>query len=197
MKSNRRHFTQQRRALSTRQRRQLSRKASLHLHKLHQRLPKNARLAIYYDDFGELPTQAILGWCLRLGYQPYLPIVGSFTRCDKRLRFAPIQHKNLYSMPSYRHALGMKQVKTKKLLWANQLDAIFCPLVAVDKTGIRMGMGGGYYDRSLAKSHRFSLKKPLKIAWCYDFQYVEKLDKKPWDIPMDIIITPSRLIHIR
>ncbi len=190
MKLNRRHFTKQRRALSARQRQQSARQASLHLHKLNHSLPKHAKIAIYYDDFGELPTQVILDWCIRLGYQPYLPIIA-----EKKLKFAPIFHKKLCSMPSYRHALGMKQINTKKLLWANQLDAIFCPLVAVDKTGIRMGMGGGYYDRSLAKSHQFSVKKPLKIAWCYDFQYVEKLDKKPWDIPMDMIITSNKIIY--
>ncbi len=195
MKFNRCHFTKQRRALSAQQRKQSATKASFHLYKLAQRLPKHAKIAIYYDDFGELPTQVILDWCLRCGYRPYLPIVGSLTRSDKRLRFAPIQHSKLLAMPSYRHALGMKQISTKKLLWANQLDAIFCPLVAVDKTGIRMGMGGGYYDRSLAKSHLFSLKKPLKIAWCYDFQYVEKLARQAWDIPMDMIITPNKIIY--
>ncbi|MBS9779277.1 MAG: 5-formyltetrahydrofolate cyclo-ligase [Moraxellaceae bacterium] len=195
MKFNRRYFTKQRRALSARQRRQLAKKASFHLYKLHHRLPKNAKIAIYYDDFGELPTQMILDWCLRYGYSPYLPIVGSLTRGDKRLRFAPIYHKKLCSMPSYRHALGMKQIKTKKLLWANQLDAIFCPLVAIDKTGTRMGMGGGYYDRSLAKSHQFSVKKPLTIAWCYDFQCVDKLERNAWDIPMDMTINPNKIIY--
>ena len=189
----RRHFTSQRRQLNEGERRQLANSASLHLTKLRQRLPSRARIGLYYDGFGELPTQPLLDWCQRLGYLPYLPVVGSLGNDDKRLRFVPIYHKKLLDIPTRIHSLGMKQNHHRRLLWARELDVIICPLVSVDKNGNRMGMGGGFYDTTLSKSYQAGLKKPLKIGWCYDFQLVEQLARQPWDVPLDGLITPNFL----
>lgn len=187
----RRQFTRQRRQLSDGARRNLAQAASLHLTKLQQRLPINARVGLYYDGFGELPTQPLLNWCECLGYLPYLPVVGSLGHDDKRLRFVPIYHSKLLNIPTRIHRLGMKQNNHRRLLWASELDVIICPLVAVDLNGNRMGMGGGFYDTTLGKSYRAGAKKPLKIGWCYDFQLVEQLARQPWDVPLDGLITPS------
>lgn len=187
----RRHFTRQRRQLSDGERRQYAQSASLHLSKLQQRLPVNSRIGLYYDGFGELPTQLLLDWCQRLGYFPYLPVVGSLGNDDKRLRFVPIYQSKLLNIPTRIHSLGMKQNHHRRLLWARELDVIICPLVAVDLNGNRMGMGGGFYDTTLGKNYRSGAKKPLKIGWCYDFQVVEQLERQPWDVPLDGLITPS------
>ena len=198
----RRHFTRQRRRLSDNERKQYARMASLHLVKLQQRLPPRARIGLYYDGFGELPTQPILDWCQHLGYLSYLPVVGSLGRTrngndDKRLRFVPIYQSKLLNIPTRIHSLGMKQNNHRRLLWARELDVIICPLTAIDKHGNRMGMGGGFYDRTLGKSYRSGNKKPLKIGWCYDFQVVEQLERQSWDVPLDAIITPSGLRWFR
>ncbi|MGB6925312.1 5-formyltetrahydrofolate cyclo-ligase [Psychrobacter sp.] len=192
----RRYFTRQRRQLSAGARRQFAQSASLHLSKLQKRLPAHARVGLYYDGFGELPTQPLLDWCQRLGYSPYLPVVGSLSRTsngndNKRLRFVPVYHSKLVNVPTRIHQLGMKQNHSRALLWATELDVIICPLVAVDLNGNRMGMGGGFYDTTLGKSYRSGAKKPLKIGWCYDFQVVEQLERQPWDVPLDGLITPS------
>lgn len=191
----RRIFTRQRRALSSREKQQAASYASLHLYKLRHRLPSHAKVAIYYDDFGELPTQVLLDWCHRLGYSCYLPVVGSLGQHNKKLMFTPIYQHKLQHIATYTHRLGMQQPQTRNLIHASQLDVIFCPLVAVDVQGNRMGMGGGYYDTTLAHSHKYShklsLKKPLKIGWCYEFQVVEQLMCQPWDVPLDALITPN------
>lgn len=193
----RRHFTRQRRQLSKGIRQQLGQAASLHLAKLQQRLPTNARIGLYYDGFGELPTQPLFDWCGRLGYFPYLPVVGSLGNDDKRLRFVPIYHSKLLNVPTRIHRLGMKQNHHRKLLWAQELDVIICPLVAVDLNGNRMGMGGGFYDTTLGKIYQAGAKKPLKIGWCYDFQVVEQLQRQSWDVPLDGLITPSGIRWFR
>ncbi|WP_264752933.1 5-formyltetrahydrofolate cyclo-ligase [Psychrobacter sp. ENNN9_III] len=163
----RRQFTRQRRNLTDGERRQYARMASLHLIKLQQRLPPRARIGLYYDGFGELPTQPLLTWCEHLGYLPYLPVVGSLGRddkgnVDKRLRFVPIYHSKLVNLPTRIHSLGMKQNHSRRLLWARELDVIICPLVAVDLNGNRMGMGGGFYDTTLGKSYQAGSKKTVK-----------------------------------
>lgn len=198
----RRQFTRRRRQLTAGERRQYARMASLHLIKLQQRLPPHARIGLYYDGFGELPTQPLLDWIIRSNYQPYLPVVGSLGRADKgnidkRLRFVPIYHKKLLNVPSRIHSLGMKQNHHRRLYWARELDVIICPLVAVDLSGNRMGMGGGFYDTTLGKSYQAGLKKPLKIGWCYDFQVVEQLQRQAWDVPLDGLITPSGMRWFR
>ena len=189
----RRHFTRQRRKLNEGERRQFSNSASLHLTKLQQRLPARARVSLYYDGFGELPTQPLLDWCKRLNYLPYLPVVGSLENHNKCLRFVPIYQSKMINIPTRIHSLGMKQNHHRRLLWAAELDVIICPLTAVDKKGNRMGMGGGFYDTTLGKSYQSGIKKPLKIGWCYDFQVVEQLQRQPWDVPLDGLITPSGL----
>lgn len=196
----RKQLTKQRRALPVNQRKKLAYKASQHLHRLKTQLPANAKIGIYYDGFGEIPTQPIIDWCNRMGYTVYLPLVGTLGRYDKRLRFTKIISKKLNTLRTYTHSLGMKQPHSQSLLWATQLDALFCPLVALDSLGTRMGMGGGYYDRTLAKAHNFGITKngqpaPLKVGWCYDFQLVNQLSKQTWDVPMDIAITPSKLVR--
>ena len=194
----RRLFTRQRRQLNDGARRQYAQSASLHLTKLQQRLPPHARIGLYYDGFGELPTQPLMDWCERLGYLPYLPVVGSLGRDhkgldDKHLRFVPVYHSKLLNIPTRIHRLGMKQNHHRRLLWARELDVIICPLVAVDLNGNRMGMGGGFYDTTLGKRYRAGIKKPLKKGRCYDFQVVEQLSRQPWDVPLDGLITPSGL----
>lgn len=195
----RRQICKQRRQLSVRQRRHTAIRASLWLPKLTSRLPKGAKVGMYYDGFGEMPTQPLLSWCQRHGFTAFLPIVGTWGQISKlfgynpykRLRFAPVTHTRLINVPTYRHSLGMQQQHSRHLLTVSQLDVLFCPLVAVDGVGTRMGMGGGYYDTTLSKVHRLRLPKPFVVGWCYDFQMVDALPRQPWDVPMDAVVMPS------
>lgn len=75
-----------------------------------------------------------------------------------------------------------------------QLDVILMPLVGFDTKGNRLGMGGGYYDRTLAFTKR-TTKKPLLIGVAHDVQEVDSLPIAPWDIPLDAIVTPTRLLQ--
>ena len=194
----RREINRQRRALSEQQRRSAAALAKRFLYKLPPRLPKGAKVALYIDDFGELPTQPVLIWCLQMGYQAYLPVINTLGKDDKRIRFTPIKHNKLINIPTLRHAFGMKQSKQRHLLEAEALDLIICPLVAADEHGNRMGMGGGFYDATLAKSYQYGSSKtlgkhPLRVGWCYEFQVVDLLPTQPWDVPLNALITPEKI----
>lgn len=183
----RKHFTKQRKALTPSERHRHAKRASLHLVRLRPLLPKHARIALYQDSFGELPTFGIVAFCLQHGFTPYLPIVQG-----KRLKFAPIVSKNKSQFafahtPKTRHPLGMFEPVSPALLDIDELHACFCPLVALDRTGVRLGMGGGFYDRTLAQF------TGLKIGWCYEFQIVDTLPKNAWDIKMDMAISETGL----
>ena len=73
------------------------------------------------------------------------------------------------------------------------IDVILMPLVGFDSKGNRLGMGGGYYDRTLAFT-QFTQQKPILIGIAHDEQEVETLPFEPWDIPLDIIVTPKRIL---
>lgn len=77
------------------------------------------------------------------------------------------------------------------------LDIVLMPLVAFDQQGNRLGMGGGYYDRSFSFLKRGkSSRRPRLIGVAYDFQEIEKLASDSWDVPLDAVVTESRLIKI-
>lgn len=180
-------FTKQRRQLTGQEKIWRAKNASLKLHRLHDFLPKNANIALYLDDFGELPTFPLVQFCQKYGHTPHLPIV-----IKHKLQFSPIRlanHQNAFAkLPTKRHPLGMLEPLHRQKLSANKMDLIICPLVAIDKKGIRMGMGGGFYDRTLQHF------QGIKMGWCYDFQLTDNLKKNVWDIAMDMVITDKRMV---
>jgi 5-formyltetrahydrofolate cyclo-ligase len=77
------------------------------------------------------------------------------------------------------------------------LDVILMPLVAFDGQGNRLGMGAGYYDRTLAfLRHRRHWRKPRIIGLAYEFQRMPALPAEPWDVPLDGIITEAGFYKI-
>ncbi|BBN82699.1 hypothetical protein PA25_26840 [Pseudoalteromonas sp. A25] len=73
-----------------------------------------------------------------------------------------------------------------------ELDYLLMPLVAFDHLGNRLGMGGGYYDKTLARYYKEHMKKPELIGLAHDCQKVEQLPTEAWDVPLQQIITPSK-----
>lgn len=70
-----------------------------------------------------------------------------------------------------------------------QYDVIIVPLLAFDKRLNRIGFGGGWYDRFLAKQ-----VYAIKIGLAYDIQQSDEIPIKAYDIPLDMVITQSRVI---
>lgn len=77
-------------------------------------------------------------------------------------------------------------------IYKNQLDLIIVPGVVFDKSGNRIGYGGGYYDRYFS-----DLDLTVnKVALAYELQVVEYLEYEDHDISVDYIITESGIIEI-
>ncbi|WP_338419098.1 5-formyltetrahydrofolate cyclo-ligase [Candidatus Pantoea edessiphila] len=72
----------------------------------------------------------------------------------------------------------------------NQIDVMLVPLVAFDLNGQRLGLGGGFYDRILKNWKNNSF---LPIGLAHDFQLVNSLPILHWDIPLPVVITPSKI----
>lgn len=74
-------------------------------------------------------------------------------------------------------------------------DMLLVPLVAIMLDGTRLGQGQGHYDKALAALRQFAPVRTIGIAW--DIQIADLLPREPWDIPVDFIATPTRLVDCR
>ncbi|MCL6451157.1 MAG: 5-formyltetrahydrofolate cyclo-ligase [Acetobacteraceae bacterium] len=72
-----------------------------------------------------------------------------------------------------------------------RLDVVAVPGVLFDVSGRRLGYGAGYYDRFLAGL----VPRPLCVGLAYDFQVVAALPERPGDVPVDIIVTETRVVR--
>lgn len=73
-----------------------------------------------------------------------------------------------------------------------ELDLVLLPLVGFDFKGNRLGMGAGYYDKTFA----FHKDKPFLLGLGYEIQKIEEITADPWDIPLDGVLTESKLYLI-
>ncbi len=142
-------------------------------------------IAFYLANDGEIDPSQLLEHARFLGKNIYLPILSPV---KNSLYFAPYQADgqlklNRFDIPE--PVCHPSEWKT-----ARQLDLLFLPLVAFDLSGNRMGMGGGFYDRTLAYlQHRHYWRKPVLIGLAHEIQKIGQLDSQRWDIPLDFIIT--------
>ena len=90
---------------------------------------------------------------------------------------------------------GISEPASGKICDVSAHSLILTPLVAFDADGNRVGMGGGYYDRSL-KNSKSSGGGPLIVGVAYDFQQFDALSAEPWDVPLDAVITDKKVIPI-
>ena len=128
--------------------------------------------------------------------QFYLPVVVSASENKQQgLVFAP-------ALPTSQHQPNQFNIpepicEPSKLIQIHELDLLIMPLLGFDKRGNRLGMGGGFYDRSLSYKQQYPKKKPVLIGFAYDFQEIESLQAEPWDIGLEWIAKESGLFRCK
>jgi len=146
---------------------------------------KNMAISLAFD--GEIQTMPFIKWCWENQKQVYLPVLHPFSK--GHLLFLHYTPKT--EMITNQYGIVEPQLNQQLVCPIHQLDFIFTPLVAFDVQGNRIGMGGGYYDRTLAPW--FTKKTgPYPIGLAHDCQHVEQLPIEPWDVPLPEIITPTK-----
>lgn len=81
---------------------------------------------------------------------------------------------------------------TRPAIETCNLDLVLVPLVAFDADGNRLGMGGGFYDRTFAfRLEAGNAQQPQLVGVAYGFQEVATLKRQPWDVPLDGVLTES------
>lgn len=149
----------------------------------------DARVAGYWAVDGELPLNLVIPPLLARGQQFLLPLLGR----QRQLRFAP-WHTGMEVQPN-RYGIP-EPVETQRTLAAFQLDLVLVPLLGFDRSGNRLGYGGGYYDRSFAFLNDQSRPtEPLLVGVGYAAQELEQIEPAAWDVPLDFIATEMELIN--
>lgn len=179
------HVRHLRRGLSDRQ--QTLAANSVAEHALNVAAVDNAQhIALFLSVDGELNTRPLIARLWQQQKHVYLPVLHPFSAGNLLfLHYTPetILTPNRLRIPE-------PPLDVRHIMPLDRLDVMFVPLVAFDQQGQRLGMGGGFYDRTLQhwRSHRF-----LPIGLAHDCQQVETLPTAAWDIPLPAILTPSRL----
>ena len=151
-------------------------------------LEQAQHIALYLSADGEVGTYLLIQELQRLGKDVYLPVIHPFSA--GHLLF--LSYDESTSMVFNRYNISEPKLEKNKIIPVEQLDIICTPLVAFDKQGHRLGMGGGYYDRTLEPWFR-SQSGPKPIGLAHNCQEVEQLPVESWDVPLPKILTPKQI----
>ncbi|MCB1737811.1 MAG: 5-formyltetrahydrofolate cyclo-ligase [Gammaproteobacteria bacterium] len=151
------------------------------------------RIAVYLPVGGELDISDVTAAAWQAGKTVYLPVLAPYGA--NRLWFAPYAATTRLAPNRF----GILEPDTSPRHWIapRRLDLVITPLVGFDLNGNRLGMGGGYYDRSFAFKQYVSVAQPRLLGAAHAFQQVESLIRQPWDIPLDGVATELALHHFR
>ncbi|NUF24788.1 5-formyltetrahydrofolate cyclo-ligase, partial [Acinetobacter oleivorans] len=137
------------------------------------------KIGLYLHAFGEVHTDLIIKLCFQKNKQVYLPMICSM---NQRLVWVKISRNQYLNRRFSHHPLGMKEPMATRGKHVSKLDLLLMPLLACDHYGTRIGMGGGYYDRTLASAKH----KPYRLGVAHQFQFIEHtLKRQSWDQPLD------------
>ncbi|MFI0398026.1 MAG: 5-formyltetrahydrofolate cyclo-ligase [Thiolinea sp.] len=184
----RKQLRKQRSSLAQTEQQQLSKQAIQHL--IRQRIFRSARnIALYLPVRGEADPRSLLKFA-HPKQRFFLPVLSlshnshlTFVEWNLQTRF----RSNRFNIPE-------PLLAGRRILSPRQLDLVITPLVAFDQQGSRLGMGGGFYDRSFAFKRYPKHSKPVLLGFAYPFQQIERLKCQDWDIGLDASCTASGLI---
>lgn len=142
-------------------------------------------IALYLSNNGEINTKPLIEALWALGKNLYLPILHPLV--PGYLVFQ--QYHAATPMTANRFGIAEPQLNCSEIKPLPELEVICTPLVAFDAQGQRLGMGGGFYDRTLAQ---LPAAHPLHIiGLAHSCQQVATLPHEAWDYPLNAVITPQ------
>lgn len=152
---------------------------------LHYCQSKHAtQVGLYWGCRGEVVLHSFLQQAQLAGIACSLPRVDG-----QLLTFHAYQRND----PLAENRFGIQEpLSTAPTCPLSTLDVLVMPLLAVTKTGDRLGMGAGYYDRVLGELLHQGVNLPALVGVAYDFQLVSAFATEAHDVAVDHIITPTQ-----
>jgi 5-formyltetrahydrofolate cyclo-ligase len=144
-------------------------------------------IMVFISFKNEIDTHEFIKKAIEDGKNIFVPIT---IPDGKKLK--PSQLKSFDELePGFYNILTPKK-EFIRFIDPKDLDLIVVPGLGFDKSGYRVGFGGGYYDRFLS-----GLKNAKKVSIAFDFQILDEVPKESFDIPVDCIYTEKRKINCK
>lgn len=145
-------------------------------------------VALYLSFNGEINTQALIDYLWSRKRNVFVPILHPF--CKGQLLFQAYTPNT--KMRQNQFGILEPTLDVRYVGPLEKLQLILTPLVAFDTSGNRLGMGGGFYDRTLValqnKKHQATV-----AGLAHELQLTSTLPTETWDIPLPYILTSSKL----
>ncbi len=151
----------------------------------HPRIQAATTIAVFISFAGELNTQPLIEQLWQQGKQLCLPTLHPFSR--GHLLF--LRYTAMTALIINRLKIPEPELDVQQVLPLAQIDVILTPMVAFDNHGQRLGMGAGFYDRTLKNWQQHGCY-PMGLA--YDCQQVDDCHAQIWDVPLAEVITPTK-----
>ncbi|MGY2272996.1 MULTISPECIES: 5-formyltetrahydrofolate cyclo-ligase [Pseudomonas] len=143
-------------------------------------------ISLYLPTDGEIDPRLLLRAAQRRGKATYLPVLSAWPRT--KMVFQRVRPGEKLLPNRFRILEPRVNISRQRKVWA--LDLVLLPLVGFDDAGGRLGMGGGFYDRSLAYlARRQSWRKPTLLGLAHECQKVDRLIQASWDVPLAGTVT--------
>ncbi len=133
----------------------------------------------------EVDTLGLIFTLLDKGKCVIVPQCGQNTH-----KFNNISITSLNELIPSKYGLMEPEYNPERAISPGELDLVIAPLLAFDRSGGRLGFGGGCYDSLL------SMCACSKIGLGYSFQEVDSVPMEPHDQRLDIIVTEKEIIRV-
>ncbi|HTW38228.1 MAG TPA: 5-formyltetrahydrofolate cyclo-ligase [Steroidobacteraceae bacterium] len=154
----------------------------------HFHLHPGQRVALYAPLPHELDVAPLARLARLHGCRIYLPRLTD--RRKHRMSFVEAHG------PMRANSLGILEPGAARSIAPRRLDLVFLPLVGFDTAGMRLGMGGGYYDRAFAFLRlRTTWHRPKLIGVGFAMQRVAGLARAPHDLHLDAVATEEGVLR--
>lgn len=148
----------------------------------------SVHVACYWPIKGEMDVTPVIEHARRYNKHVYLPVIIN----DDQIMFAPYEPD--MPMKENKFRIPEPDVPEDQLRKPEEMDLVLVPLVVFDSYCHRLGMGGGFYDRTFSfLRDNPHLGKPVLIGAAHEFQHTSELPTHPWDVPTRLVVTEERV----
>jgi len=145
-------------------------------------------IAFFWPMGPEVDLRALLCSALRHGKHCYLPVM----RQDGGLYF--VRYREGDPIVPNAQRIPEPHYRPQDRFPATQLDLVCVPLAGFDRSGTRLGMGGGYYDRTFGFRLAPDSRKPRLVGVAFACQELPSIPRESWDVPLEALITEREII---
>lgn len=141
-------------------------------------------VACYLSTPTEPNTRPFLNWATAQGIRLLFPISREDGLLDWTVGETGAEHEGMFGISEpVGELLGPIAI--------NDVDLIIIPAAAIDQTGMRLGWGRGYFDKTLGSME----KCPPVYAVIFDGELVEHVPQERHDQPVNGVVTPTRVLE--